>query len=185
MSSSDPVENNDYPFTSWYMYSEALIEMLSSEDYSLKYPNYAKYGDDYKIIVKFVEKYGECPQQILNSFIKILCNDGSRYGGNMVLGGHSDIIDYLLEKGATMSIGDFLEWDSDEYDYERNVESNDIRASIIDYYFPLLKIKTDEFKDIEAMDGYTQEEFDINDNDEYELAMMCDLKYKSKYLSGI
>lgn len=185
MSSSEPVKNNDYPFTSWYMYSEALIECLSSEDYSLNYPKYAKSGNDYKIIVEFIEKHNEDPQQILNSFIDILCNDGSRYGGNMVLGGHSDIIDYLLEKGAKISIHNFLSWEIDDYDYEYNLEGNDVRASIIDYYFPLLKIKADEFKDIEAMDGYVQEEYDINDNDEYELAMMCDLKHRSKYLSSL
>ncbi len=181
----------DYPFTSWSAHSGALLESLQTEFYGETYPKYKKAcdneTDDYCIIVDLVELHGEDPQEILDDLVEMMCNDGKRYAEEMLDEGRSDIIDYLLLKGAKMNIDTMVNYKS--CDFEDDIDGNHIRASLIDYYFPKLGITADEYKDIKAI-GYEEinameEEIDMNNPYALLDIVKSDLKFKSKFLSGL
>lgn len=184
---------DDYPFTSWPAYSMALTESLQTEFYGERYPKYEKAMDsagidDYSIVVDLVELHHENPQVILDELIDIMCNDGNRYSVEMIEDGNCDIIDYLLAKGAVMTSDTLLEWNMEHF--ESDIAGNYIRASLIDYYFPKLGLTADHFKDIEAIDCdsdevYVDEKYNMDDPDVYEKVINGDLKFKSKFLSGL
>ncbi len=181
---------NDYPFKTWSAYSNALTESLSTEFYNETYPEYYKAlhesdVDDYSIVVDLVELCDQSPQAILHGFIDILCNAGKRYGREMLdyKEGSSDIIDYLLSKGAKMNSNMVFNWHG--YDSKDDIAGNEIRASLIDYYFPKLGLTANEYNRIRAIDDVyaALEECDMNNPDACMEIIEGDLKFKSKFLS--
>jgi hypothetical protein len=155
----------------------------------IDYPKYGKAHDDgdatdFSIVKNLVQKHKQNPQTILNDIMNIYCNDGNRYSGEMLNSGNCEIIDYLLKEGATLTRDMFFNWQMEDFDID--IGSNNVRAALIDHYFPRLGFTADEYNDIEPFDE--EEDFD-DDEEDYENPIVQgnilkgDLKFKSKFLT--
>ena len=180
--SYDGYKNEDYPFTCWETFKDALLESLQTEFYGEEYPKYEKAissgnTDDVKIIKSLLKT--STAQDILDDIINMAINEGQRYASD-VFGlqrgaGSSYIIDFLLRKGAEFPWSYIFSLPDDE-EFEDNILGLDHRAVLINMYAP--ELNPDIPEDILHADPYDEMEYDEDIPD------ICAgyLKANSKYL---
>lgn len=126
----------DYPFSSWETFRPALLESLQTEFFGEEYPKYEAASEtttNLKIIKSLLNT--STPQDILDDIIDMTINEGQRYAGEVILG-NTDIIDFLLKKGAEFPWSLVFSLPEDE-EFEDNYVGLQHRATLIDMYSAL------------------------------------------------
>ncbi len=167
----------DYPFSSWATFRDALLTSLQTEFFGEEYPKYeaaAETTTNLKIIKRLLPT--STPQDILDDIIDMTLNEGQRYAGEVILG-NSDIIDFLLKKGAEFPWELVFSLPEDE-EFEDNISGLQHRATLIDMYAALKPTIPDY---ILNADPYENDEYDENAHD------ICAgyLKANSTYLQSL
>ncbi len=168
----------DYPFSSWETFRSALLESLQTEFYGEEYPKYEKAisdgTTDFQIIKKLVKT--STPQDILDDIIDMTLNGGQRYAGEVILG-NTNIIDFLLKKGAEFPWELIFSLPENE-DFEDNYIGLQHRATLIDMYAALKPTIPDY---IMEADPYENDHYDEN---AHNICAGC-IKANSKYLQSL
>ncbi len=148
----------DYPFSSWETFRSALLESLQTEFYGEEYPKYeAAISDgttDFQIIKKLVKT--STPQDILDDIIDMTINAGQRYAGEVILG-NTNIIDFLLKKGAEFPWSLVFSLPEDE-EFEDNYIGLQHRATLIDMYAAMKPEIPAEIINADPYDGDSYDE---------------------------
>lgn len=160
--SYDGYKNEDYPFTSWETFKDALLASLQTEFFDEEYPKYyaaADTTDNLQIIKRLLKT--STPQDILDDIVDMAINSGQRYASDVFglqQGADSSyIIDYLLRKGAEFPWSLIFSLPDDE-EFEDNILGLDHRAVLIDIYAP--ELNPDIPEDILRVDPYNDMEYD-------------------------
>ena len=162
----------DYPFTSWDSFKEALLLSLQTEFFDEEYPKYYEADTSNLSIIKRLLKTSNA-QTILDDIIEMTVSSGQRYAKDCILGigDSSDIIDFLLRKGAVFPWHIVFDLPDDE-EIDDNYNGLEHRATLIDMYAPELKPEIpDEILNAEPCDF---------DDDDATCAGI--IKYNSSYI---
>ena len=175
--SYDGYENEDYPFTSWATFKDALLCSLQTEFFGEEYPKFEDAAETTSIlsIIKRLLKTSTA-QDILDDIIDMTINEGQRYAGEVILGSNA-IIDFLIRKGAEIPWNLVFSLPEDEL-FEENIDGLINRATLIDMYAGPQNIEI-------PADIRSAEPFDGDEYDE-DVPNICAgyLKAQSKYLQS-
>ena len=162
--SADGYKNEDYPFTCWETFKDALLASLQTEFFDEEYPKYyaaADITDNLQIIKRLLKT--STAQDILDDIVDMAINSGQRYASDVFglqRGADSSyIIDYLLYKGAEFPWSLIFSLPDDE-EFEDNITGLDHRAVLIDMYAP--ELNPDIPEEILNADPYEDHEYDEN-----------------------
>lgn len=160
--SIDGYENEDYPFSSWETFKDALLCSLQTEFFDEEYPKYyaaADTTDNLQIIKRLLKT--STAQDILDDIVDMAINSGQRYASD-VFGlqrgaGSSYIIDFLLRKGAEFPWNLIFSLPEDE-EFEDNITGLEHRATLIDMYSALKPDIPEEILNAEIYEDYEYDE---------------------------
>ena len=169
----------DYPFTSWSSFYDALMHYLNSADCNLTYPKYCSEGDNL-CIIKDLLAAGHSPQEGLDGFIKAFIN-GNRYGRDYSIETLAEFIKTFIDAGATPNADMLFVPRFDAGYFEDEALKYPIRGILID---ALSEFNVDfrKYWDWSSIEGKDWE--DIHDTD-YHKARHMVLKYHSKHLQTL
>jgi hypothetical protein len=182
------VEHTIFTEYDWKTFTDAYSLSLCSTSYGVEYKtleNYEnKFGVNKHLFIKFIEKaFNEehiSYQVCLNDIVKMILNDGSRYSKEVI---HivKDVIDYLLEKGATFCEEILFAKRFEHASLEDEVVDFEIRARLIDLFHE--KMDVTKFADWSTIVASNKQDIDhFGKKDFSESERFAYLKYYSKYL---
>ena len=176
--SYDGYKNEDYPFTCWETFKDALLCSLQTEFFGEEYPKYyaaADKIDNLQIIKRLLKT--STPQDILDDIVEMTINEGQRYADEVILGSTA-IIDFLIRKGAEIPWSLVFSLPEDE-EFEDNISGLCNRATLIDMYAGPQNIEI-------PSDIINAEPFDGDEYDE-DIPNICAgyLKANSSYLQRL
>ena len=182
--------SSDYPFSSWDTYINALEESLSTEFYGETYPKYEENRDDLRIVKTLVEKHEEDPQYGLDTLLTVVTGGGSRYSKDFfIYGDLTDIIDYLLSKGAKFNEG--ILYSSNFEEMEDEIQSYEMRGYLIDHLAKegiITEASAKKYTDWSKIEDDYDIEYELNEMEnpeEFEENRLSYLKAHSEFLRNI